>query len=294
MCEGVMLQVSQAPQSECRMKEAALRFVIKIWLPVFLNSLCWCLWICFKQKHTIQRHQCSEELMDLSGFKVPEIYEFTSVSAPTMGTMGYHAYQISVSVMFKLAVCCHINNSWRLEATLLPSMMLHNTQIFHWLLNIDRLQPSAYMFACSEHQHLYLNSLEVTWHMARSQNTGCSQWAKFFCSHSGALPDQLSQLCDTPKALLISRWGCLWPVRESPICPFCFVNEQHLKMLNGKLEFQQQCPHLWQVQVSYSLQGCSDFVLWTEEDTVTQHMYRDSDVIQVIRGNRPFFLYFHS
>lgn len=66
--------------------------------------------------------------------------------------------------------------------------------------------------------------------------------------------------------------GCLRLIRESPIwilkCPDLksHVDNPRLKMLNGKLGLKQQ-------------HAC----IRAEEDTLIQRIYRDSDVIQVVK-----------
>lgn len=108
------------------------------------------------------------------------------------------------SPLFKLAAPCHINNPWRLEVTLLPTMMLHHAQIYHWLATV-----------CCEHQTS--KSPEVTWDMAHKLE-GATRGQSSADWQEGQL--RSSRVCNRPwcsTASLISRWGCLWPIRESPV-----------------------------------------------------------------------------
>lgn len=71
-------------------------------------------------------------------------------------------------------------------------------------------------------------------------------------------------------------------------CPYRnYVDYLHLNMHNEKLEEKQQHVHDGQVQgqrLITGLQRCH-FVVCAEEDTLIQHMYRDSEVMQVIKEN---------
>ncbi|XP_063746108.1 uncharacterized protein LOC134868735 [Eleginops maclovinus] len=73
-----------------------------------------------------------------------------------------------------------------------------------------------------------------------------------------------------------------------------YVDYPPLKMKDGNLELKPGHGYYWQVQGQLLLtrmEWC-DFVMFAEEDTLIQRIYRDSDVIQKIRERADFFFFY--
>lgn len=73
-----------------------------------------------------------------------------------------------------------------------------------------------------------------------------------------------------------------------------YVDYPHLKMKDGNLELKESHGYFWQVQGQLLLTGLAwcDFVVFAEEDTLIQRIYRDSGVMQKIRESTDFFFFF--
>ncbi|XP_036072734.1 uncharacterized protein LOC112155807 isoform X1 [Oryzias melastigma] len=73
-----------------------------------------------------------------------------------------------------------------------------------------------------------------------------------------------------------------------------YVDYPHLKIKDGNLELKQGHAYYWQVQGQLLLTGVEwcDFVVFAEEDTLIQRIYRDSDVMQKIRERADFFFFY--
>lgn len=73
-----------------------------------------------------------------------------------------------------------------------------------------------------------------------------------------------------------------------------YVDYPHLKMKDGNLELKQGHGYYWQVQGQLLLTGMEwcDFVVFAEEDTLIQRIYRDSGVMQKIRERADFFFFY--
>lgn len=65
-------------------------------------------------------------------------------------------------------------------------------------------------------------------------------------------------------------------------------------MKDGNLELKQGHGYYWQVQGQLLLTGMEwcDFVVFAEEDTLIQRIYRDSGVMQKIRESADFFFFY--
>lgn len=72
-----------------------------------------------------------------------------------------------------------------------------------------------------------------------------------------------------------------------------YVDYPHLKMKESNLELKQGHGYYWQVQGQLLLTGMEwcDFVVFVEEATQIQTIYRDSGVMQKIRVDFFFFLH---
>lgn len=79
-------------------------------------------------------------------------------------------------------------------------------------------------------------------------------------------------------------------------CPNCksYVDYPHLKLKDGNLELKEGHGYFWQVQGQLLLTGLAwcDFVVFAEEDTLIQRIYRDSDVMKKIRESTDFFFFY--
>jgi hypothetical protein len=67
-----------------------------------------------------------------------------------------------------------------------------------------------------------------------------------------------------------------------------YVDCPYLKMTSGKLSLKKTHAYYWQVQGQMLITGMNwcDFVISTEEDMLIERVFRDSEVLEVMRESR--------